>query len=130
MSFVARITIDDEEMNVLHCSFHFSQTTDATGRPNAVPQGGSINLLVESDSSTVLFDWMISPTQMKNGTITFYRRDSMSRLKTLAFTDAYCIGYHETYDHMGNQPMQTHITLSTKQLRLNDSEYRNNWPQA
>lgn len=130
MSFITRITVDDEEMNVLHCSFHFSKATDATGRPIAVPQGGSINLLIESNGSTVLFDWMISATQTKNGTITFYRRDSMSRLKTLQFTEAHCIEYQETYDHEGNHPMQTHITLSARELRLNDSEYRNNWPQA
>ena len=88
MSFIAKITIDGEELNVLHCGFRFTQVTDATGKPTSVPQGGNINLVLESNGSTNLFDWMISPTQTKSGVITFYRRDSMSKLKTVEFGDA------------------------------------------
>ena len=129
MSFISKIKIDGEEMNVLHCGFHFSQATDATGRPTAIPQGGSIDLLLESNGNTNLFDWMISPTQTKNGSITFYRRDTMSKLKTLEFTDAHCVNYRETFDHSGNHPMQLHLILSARELKLNDSAFTNNWPQ-
>ena len=62
MSFIAKLKIDGEEMNVLHCGFRFSQVTDATGKPTAIPQGGNINLVVESSGGTELLDSMISPT--------------------------------------------------------------------
>ncbi|HEX9513139.1 MAG TPA: type VI secretion system tube protein TssD [Puia sp.] len=129
MSFIAKLRLDGEEINVLHCGFRFTQMTDNTGKPTAKPQGGSINILVESSGSTDLFDWMISPTQLKNGSITFYRRDSMSKLKTLEFTDAVCIDYYETFDHAGETPMQIQLTLSAHELKLNDSEFTNNWPK-
>jgi hypothetical protein len=129
MSFIAKLRLDGEEINVLHCGFRFVQMTDNTGKPTARPQGGNISLLVESTGSTDLFDWMINPTQLKNGDITFYRRDTMSKLKVLSFTDAACVEYYETFDHTGDTPMQIQLTVSAHELKLNDSEFTNNWPK-
>jgi hypothetical protein len=129
MSFIAKLKIDGEEMNVLHCGFRFTQVTDTTGKPTAIPQGGTINLVVESGGSTDLFDWMISPTQTKSGIITFFRRDTMSKLKTLEFTDAHCVDYYETFDHVGDSPMQVQLSISAHEVKLNDSEFKNNWPE-
>jgi Hemolysin coregulated protein Hcp (TssD) len=129
MSFIARLKIDGEEINVLHCGFRFTQVTDSTGKPTAIPQGGNINLVVESSGGTELFDWMISPTQTKSGTITFFRRDTSSKLKTLEFTDAHCVDYYETFDHTGDNPMQIQLTISAHEIKLNDSEFKNNWPE-
>jgi hypothetical protein len=128
MSFIAKLHLDGEEVNVLHCGFRLTQMTDATGKHTAVPQGGSINLLLESTSSSDLFDWMVNPTQTKSGDITFYRRDTLSKLKTLEFTDAHCVDYYETFDHVGDNPLQIQLTLSARELKLNDSEFKNNWP--
>ncbi|HWK03321.1 MAG TPA: type VI secretion system tube protein TssD [Puia sp.] len=129
MSFIAKLKLDGEEINVLHCGFRFTQITDATGKPTAIPRGGTIELLVESDGSTDIFDWMISPTQTKNGVITFYRRDTKSKLKTLEFTDGHCVDYYETFDHTGENPMRIQLTVSAREFKLNDSEFKNNWPQ-
>ena len=130
MSFLAKLKLDNDpdEMNVLHCDFPFSQGTDVTGKPTAIPKGGSIRLILESDGSTHLFDWMIDPIQLKSGIITFYRRDSMSKLKTLEFTDAYCVCYNEVFDHTGEAPMQTELTVSAREVKLNNSVFKNNWP--
>lgn len=130
MSFSARLTIDDsEDMIVLHCSYRLTQGTNITGMPAAIPKGGMITLVIESTNSTDLFDWMVNPTSTKNGVITFYRRDMASKLKTLEFFDAYCVDYQEEFDHKGEHPMQIAFTLSAKTLKLNDSEYKNNWPE-
>jgi hypothetical protein len=130
MSFIAKLKLEGEEMNVLHCSFRFTQVTDATGRPSSIPQGGTINLVVESNNKSDLFDWMISPTQTKSGDVTFFRRDTMSKLKALEFTGAHCVDYCETFDHEGDHPMQIQLTISAHELKLNDSEFKNNWPDS
>jgi hypothetical protein len=129
MSFIAKLMLDEEEMNVLHCSYRFTQGTNTIGRPSSIPRGGSVNLILESTGSTDLFDWMISPTQTKSGRITFYRRDNMIKLKTLEFIDAHCVDYDETFDHQNSNPMQVQLTISAHKIRLNDSEYVNNWPE-
>ena len=130
MSFIAKLQLQHEgEMNVLQCGFRFSQSIDATGKPTAMPQGGIIKLVLESNGNTDLFDWMINPLHIKNGKITFFRYDSMSRLKTLLFENAHCIEYCETFCHAGEHPMQIQLTISAHMIQLNESAFKNNWPQ-
>ena len=130
MAFLAKLTIDDgDELNVLNCSYRFTQGTDATGKPTSIPQGGYVSLVVESTKATDLFDWMINPTGTKNGIVTFYRREMESKLKTLEFTDAYCIDYQEDFDHKGEHPMQISFTVSAKTIKVNYSQFKNNWPE-
>ena len=94
-----------------------------------MPQGGTINLSVESTGTTDVFDWMISPVQTKSGTITFFRRDNMSKLKILEFTEGHCVDYYEFFEHKGEHPMQITFTISVKELKLNESQFINNWPE-
>jgi hypothetical protein len=131
MPFLTELSIDGGKIiNVLNCDYRFSQTTNATGKVTSIPTGGYVNLTIESTDSVEVFDWMIHPTSIKNGIITFFRRDVKSKMKTLEFTDAYCVEYHESYDHLGEHPMQITFTLSAKKLKLNDSEFVNNRPDA
>lgn len=130
MAFLAKLSIDGgPEMNVLNCDYRFTQTTDATGKPSSVTKGGYVSLVIESTKDTEVFDWMISPTSTKNGVITFYRRDVLSKLKTLNFSEAHCVDYHESFDANGLHPMQLTFTISARKLKLNDSEFKNNWPE-
>jgi hypothetical protein len=122
MSFIAKLNLDGEEMNVLHCGFRFSQGTDATGKPVAIPRGGAIQLTVESDANTELFE-------TKSGSIVFFKRDNMNKLKKLEFLDAHCIDYYETFDHVGTSPMQIQLRISAREIKLNSSEFKNNWPE-
>lgn len=81
MSFLSKLNIDGNEMNVLECSFEFTQGADYNGRPAENPRGGQIKLLIESTSKTDFMDWAISPEMMKNGDVTFYKRENMASLK-------------------------------------------------
>lgn len=129
MAFLAKVSIDGgTEMNVLNCNFRFTQTTDATGKPSALPQGGYLSFVVESTKDTDLVDWMINPTSTKSGIVTFYRRDMLSKLKSVEFTDGYCVDYQESFDHRGEHPMQISIVVSAKSLKINETEFKNNWP--
>jgi hypothetical protein len=129
MSFIAKLQLqNEEEMSVLRCGFRFNQTIDVTGKPSALPQGGTINLVLVSNTHAGLFDWMISPMQTRNGKITFIRYDTMSKLKTLEFENAHCVEYYETFDQSGDHPMQIQLTLSAHIIKLDDATFKNNWP--
>jgi hypothetical protein len=130
MSFLAKLSIDgSQELNVLYCNYRLNQMIDSTGKPTSIPKGGLVSITVESKSDTDLFDWMINPTGTKSGIVTFYRRDTMSKLKTLSFTDAYCVDFQEEFNHVGDMPLQITFTLSAKALKINDSEFKNNQPE-
>jgi hypothetical protein len=128
MSFKAVMQLDGEEINVLDCQFSFAQGTDHNGKPASRPTGGQITVTLESDGTTELFDWMISNTKTKSGSIIFYRRDALSKLKELKFTDGYCVNYEERFQSSGEYPMQIQITISAKEVKLNSSAFENPWP--
>src|SRR4051812_966972 len=107
MAFKAILKLDDcNIMNVFHCSFHLSQMTDSTGKATSLPMGGTINVVVESDETTHLFEFMKHPTLTKNGYIIFFKNNNISPLKTLKFSNAICANYHETFSYVGSSPMQ------------------------
>ncbi|MBQ4821279.1 type VI secretion system tube protein TssD [Aquimarina sp. MMG016] len=128
MSFLATLELDGETSNILDCSFSFRQDTDYTGRPCATPTGGQITLLIESTAKTDYLEWMISPTITKKGKITFFRRDNISSLKNVEFTDAYCIEYTEHFNAESAQPLQIHLVLSAKEIKIKGTTFKNNWP--
>ncbi len=128
MSFLSQLTIDDDTMNVLKCSFAFEQGADFTGRPSQKPRGGQVTIVIESTNKTDFLEWMISSQMTKNGEIIFYKRDNMSSLKTLKFTDAYCLSYHEDFDAIGDEPLKTKVVISAKELKIKDTTFSNNWP--
>lgn len=128
MSFLSKITIDDETMNVLKCSFSFEQGADSTGRPSQKPRGGQISVLIESTNKTDFLEWMISPNMTKNGEIVFFKRDNMSSLKTIRFTEAYCLSYNEDFDAVSSDPLKTQIVISAKEISVRDTTFTNNWP--
>ena len=89
MSFLAKLVIDGQEYNVLHCTYNFEQSMDSTGKPSGKPLGGQIMITLESQGKFDLFHWMASPDQTKDGSIIFYKRDAMSQLQRVEFTKAY-----------------------------------------
>lgn len=127
MSFLSKFKLDDEEMNVLECRFTLDQQADQSGKPASDPMGGEIRLVVESTKSTLLFYWMTSPTQVKDGAITFFRRDGMSKMKELHFKKGYCVHYDEYFIADSAVPMRIEIVISAKEIILNGASFGKNW---
>ncbi|RYZ83528.1 MAG: hypothetical protein EOP06_19810 [Proteobacteria bacterium] len=128
MSFLAKLEIDGETMNVLEFQCTINQDTDKSGKPSADPVGGKIRVVVESTKSTMLFDWMVSNTQTKNGKLTFYRRDAISKMRDLQFKDAYCVHYDEMFVAYNTMSMKIEIVVSAKEINMNGSQFVRNWP--
>ncbi len=128
MSFLSQLTIDDDTMNVLKCSFSFEQGADNTGRPSQKPRGGQVNILIESTNKTDFLEWMISSNMAKDGEVIFYKRDNMSSLKTIKFKEAYCLSYNEDFDAVSDEPLKTHIVISAKEISVKGTTFKNHWP--
>jgi hypothetical protein len=127
MSFLAKLTIEDQETNVLECSFSFTQNIGEDGRTTGLPIAGLIHLQLEATNNTDILAWMVLPHTFKDGEIVFYNRDSMSSNKTLTFTEGICVSYHEEFNAEDTLPMKTRISISARALDINDVSYENNW---
>ncbi len=128
MSFYAKLVIEKEEMNVLDCSFEFTQEADYNGRPSEKPRGGKIEVLIEATAKTHFLEWMISSDMTKNGSLNFYKRESMSNLKKVEFKGAYCLHYKEHFNSESAQPLQIKLVLSAREITIRGTEFVNNWP--
>ncbi len=127
MSFKAKLIVGGKEMNVLSCSYDLTQEVDATGRPSSVTRGGRIKLTVESTGETDLFEWMCNNFERKDGTITFYKRDTDSKQKELAFTEGYLVKYEEKFNAVDNMPMAEAFVISARELKMGNGEHINEW---
>lgn len=127
MSFLAKLTIEGEETNILECSYDFNQSIGHDGRPTELPRAGLIHLLLESTGNTDILAWMVLPHTFKDGEIVFYNRDSMSSNKTLTFHDAICVSYQEAFNAEDTLPMKTRISITARAIDINDVSYENSW---
>jgi hypothetical protein len=127
MSFLAKLTIDNQTHNILECFYSCSQSTDSSGKPLGSTRAGQIKIKVESDGKTTFIDWMLSPNKTKDGVITFYKRDSMSRLQEIKFEKAFCINFSEYFNSKSSDPLEIEITISAQKLTFEDIPYENIW---
>ncbi|MEN7551266.1 type VI secretion system tube protein TssD [Rapidithrix thailandica] len=128
MSFLAQLSLEEEVYNVIHCTYHFEQDVDRNHKPSGIPRGGRITLLIEARGNSELLRWMVDPAHTKDGKITFFRRDEHARLFHLRFQKAYCIEYHEHFNHDSNVPMQIQLCISVQKMHAEKAAFENKWP--
>ncbi|SFW30493.1 hypothetical protein SAMN02927921_01026 [Sinomicrobium oceani] len=128
MSFLAKFEIDDTSYNILEYDIRVEKGTDHNGKPSTNAKGGEIRLVLETDMKDNFSDWAISSTQTKDGSLTFYKRDGMSRMRTTSFKKGYCIKYHEKFRAIGDEPMTTEIVISAKEINIGNTAYHKKWP--
>jgi hypothetical protein len=119
---------DSNKIKVLSCDFSFSQEIDETGKPSSRPQGGLINITVESTDKETLAQWMFSKMGMKDGKIEFQLRNNKN--KTLSFKEGVCVSYSESFNASGGIPMIIHFTISPNSIKLGSAEFTNDWRKS
>ena len=125
MSFLAKLIIDDQEFNVLECSFEVNQQVSSSGIPTSIPLLGNIVVLLDSRSGTDFYAWSIG-SAVKSGEIVFFKDETEARDRTLIFEDAFCIGYKETFSSSTTNPMKTRLIISAFRVSVDDTEYEQN----
>ncbi len=129
MSFKAKLSLGGKTFDVLECSYSFSRSVDAKGRPSSGVYGGAVNLTVESTDDTSILEAMLN-NQYKalKGTVTFQKRDEDAKMKELTFTDGYIVSYSESLNVIGSQPMTISFTISARELKVGNADHINEWP--
>ena len=72
-SFLTELNLEGESYPVLKCHYQFTQSTDATGQPNARARSGLIELYFADVEDDQLANWAINPQKKMNGKICFAR---------------------------------------------------------
>lgn len=116
-----------KEREVLMVTYEFTQETDVEGQMSGIPRGGQIIVRVKAlnDGNPDLLAWMLESHLGKDGTITFQETTSGKTMKTIKFTNGYCIDFDERWeDKMGHYEQ---ITISCQKIEFGSVAFENDW---
>jgi Hemolysin coregulated protein Hcp (TssD) len=127
MSFLAKLTIDGADFNILECSYNLSQNTDPSGKPLGVTRGGQIILKIEASGKNDFINWMVAPNKTKDGQVTFYKRDAMSKLQEIKFEKGYCTSFTQIFNAQDKEPLLIEMTISARKMSFDGTDFENAW---
>lgn len=119
MSIISKLHIDDYTFNILRYHWSFHQDADVTGRPCARPQGGLIQIVIETTKDSIFTEWAVSDNMLKNVKIVQSPATLTSKSRTIEFYDMHCVEVNDNFNGVDNQPMTTTITLSPAIISVN-----------
>lgn len=115
------------DREVMMVTYSFNQATDTEGQMSGIPRGGRITIRVKAmnDGNPDLLKWMTSPNLGKNGSIVFNETKTGNQMKSIEFTDGYCVDFVEYWeDKMGHYE---EITISCREIKNGPVSYHNQW---
>lgn len=127
MSFLAKLIIDGDQYNVLESVYSMHQPTDEIGKPIGRPKGGKISLTIESNGTTDLFHWMKESSEIKDGSIVFFKRNAMAQQMVLEFKKGFCVDYVERFIADTKDPMKISIVISAQSIKVGNIDFKNLW---
>ena len=116
-----------KEREVLMVTYAFDQATDVEGQMAGIPRGGIITVRVKAlnDGTPDLLAWMVERNLPKNGTITFQETKTGKVMKTIQFTNGYCINFNEHWeDKLGHFE---EIKITCQKIEFGSVAYENDW---
>jgi hypothetical protein len=131
MALYARLHIqghtnEKKGIRVLSSDIEFLQEFEpASGAPAAKVNAGKIDLIIAIENDAELLTWMLRPSLTKNGKIVYSGKDNGKIIKTLEFTDALLVRYHERFREFEMTTIS--ITITAKKLKLVGALTENRW---
>lgn len=103
---------------IINMTYEFFQSVDRFGQPNGTPDGGFINITVESSTSDVtVIQWMLSHERMTDGGAYFFDRNAR-QVRAVEFKGAYCIYFKEIFDAFNDAFMRIEFRISCREITV------------
>ena len=123
-----KIEIDGyKEREVQMVTYEFDQATDVEGQMSGIPRGGLITVRVKAlnDGTPDLLAWMVERNLPKNGTITFLETKTGKNMKTIKFTNGYCVNFEEKWED--KQGHFEEIEITCQKIEFGSVVFENDW---
>jgi hypothetical protein len=116
---------EQDGIQLLSCTYSFSQEIDQKGLPTSKVRGGIIDITFVSLDDAEILQWMISEEADKNGKIAFSGDNNTKPFKTIEFKDARLIDYHESFSDQSQ--LKVTLSISARELAISGVKYKNTW---
>ena len=116
-----------KDREVMMVTYEFDQATDVEGQMSGIPRGGKIIVRVKAmnDGTPELLAWMIERNLPKNGQIDFLETKTGKAMKSIKFTNGYCVDFDEKWED--KQGHYEEIVISCKAIEVGSVKYENDW---
>ena len=116
-----------KDREVMMVTYEFDQATDVEGQMSGIPRGGKITVRVKAmnDGTPELLAWMIERNLPKNGQIDFLETKTGKAMKSIKFTNGYCVSFDEKWED--KQGHFEEIVISCKAIEVGSVKYENDW---
>ena len=116
-----------KDREVMMVTYEFDQATDVEGQMSGIPRGGKIVVRVKAlnDGTPELLAWMIERNLPKNGQIDFLETKTGKAMKSIKFTNGYCVDFDEKWED--KQGHFEEIVISCKAIEVGSVKYENDW---
>ncbi|WP_300813269.1 type VI secretion system tube protein TssD [uncultured Bacteroides sp.] len=116
-----------KEREVMMVKYEFDQATDVEGQMSGIPRGGKINIRVKAHNSGTpdLLAWMVERNLPKNGVITFLETKTGKVMKTIKFTNGYCVNFEEKWED--KQGHFEEIEITCQKIEFESVVFENDW---
>ena len=123
-----KVEIDGyKEREVLMVTYEFDQATDVEGQMSGIPRGGKIRIRVKAhnDGTPDLLAWMVERNLPKNGVVTFMETKTGKVMKTIKFTNGYCINFDEKWEDKKGHFEE--IVITCQKIEFESVVFENDW---
>lgn len=123
-----KVEIDGyKEREVMMVTYEFDQATDIEGQMSGIPRGGQIKLRVKAlnDGTPDLLAWMVERNLPKNGVVTFMETKTGKVMKTIKFTNGYCINFDEKWEDKKGHFEE--IVITCQKIEFGSVVFENDW---
>lgn len=116
-----------KEREVLMVTYEFDQATDIEGQMSGIPRGGKITIRVKAlnDGTPDLLAWMVERNLPKNGVVTFMETKTGKVMKTIKFTNGYCINFDEKWEDKKGHFEE--IVITCQKIEFGSVVFENDW---
>ena len=116
-----------KEREVLMVAYEFDQATDIEGQMSGIPRGGKITIRVKAlnDGTPDLLAWMVERNLPKNGVVTFMETKTGKVMKTIKFTNGYCIDFDEKWEDKKGHFEE--IVITCQKIEFGSVIFENDW---
>lgn len=134
MAFEAVFTIEDKTFKVVTFNYASGRDHDRMGRPTSQMYGFKIEITVEHSADCILLhEWAYKNHEVKNGKITFMKRDNNSQKQTeIRFSDGYIVNIQTSFLNSGELPMTESFVICPGKIEYESqgklTSYDMEWP--
>ncbi|MEN7551862.1 type VI secretion system tube protein TssD [Rapidithrix thailandica] len=112
MSLIAKMYVEDKEINILDFKFRFTRSVDEHGKPMGKPNGTIFDITFETTSDQSFFAWSVGMDMVKKVKIVVSPVTQDSKSRVFELYDVHCVFFKNNFNGVNGEPMTTQIKLS------------------